>query len=94
MGMFSVVIEELEDGLNAVLKQVDVTEQAQKALQAGVNQLVGPVWEGEGARAFEQEVSTEVISILSELLGFSSQFVNGIRKVLDILRTLDSWLPF
>ncbi len=94
MGIFSVVIEELEDGLNAVLKQVDVTQQAKNALQAGVGQLVGPVWEGKGARAFEQEVSSEVIDALAEIIGFSSSFTNGIKKVLDILHTLNDWLPF
>ncbi len=94
MGIFSVVIEELEDGLNAVLKQVDVAQQAKNALQAGVSQLVGPVWEGAGARAFEQEVSSEVIDAIMDIIGFSSSFTDGIKKVLDILRTINEWLPF
>lgn len=94
MGIFSVVIEELEDGLNAVLKQADVTNQAKAALTAAVGQLVGPVWEGKGARAFEQEVSKEVIDELANILGFTNDFTAGIKKVLDVLHTLNSLLPF
>jgi uncharacterized protein YukE len=92
MGLFSVIIDELEDALNSVLKQVDVAEQAKNAVSSAVNALVGSSWQGEGAEAFSQEVSEFVIDKAQEILGFSSDFTKGVHQTLDFLRELDEAL--
>jgi uncharacterized protein YukE len=92
MGLFSVIIDELEDALNSVLKQVDVAEQAKNAVESAVNSLVGQSWQGEGAEAFSAEVSEFVIDKAMEILGFSSDFTKGVNQTLDFLRELDEAL--
>jgi len=92
MGLFTVIIDELEDALNSVLKQVDVAEQAKNAVESAVNSLVGSSWQGEGAEAFSAEVSEFVIDKAMEILGFSSDFTKGVHQTLDFLRELDEAL--
>lgn len=92
MGIFSVIIDELEDSLNAVLKQVDVTEQAKNVVDQSLNALVGPSWQGEGADAFRAECSEFIIDKLQEALGFTGEFTKGITGALDVLRELDEAL--
>ena len=92
MGLFTVIIDELEDALNSVLKQVDVAEQAKNAVESAVNSLVGASWQGEGAEAFGAEVSEFVIDKAMEILGFSSDFTKGVNQTLDFLRDLDEAL--
>jgi uncharacterized protein YukE len=92
MGLFTVIIDELEDALNSVLKQVDVAEQAKNAVESAVNSLVGASWQGEGAEAFSAEVSEFVIDKAMEILGFSSDFTKGVNQTLDFLRELDEAL--
>jgi|SRR5688572_2236225 uncharacterized protein YukE len=92
MGLFTVIIDELEDALNSVLKQVDVAEQAKNAVESAVNALVGQSWQGEGAEAFSAEVSEFVIDKAVEILGFSSDFTKGVNQTLDFLRELDEAL--
>jgi uncharacterized protein YukE len=92
MGLFTVIIDEMEDALNSVLKQVDVAEQAKNAVESAVNALVGSSWQGEGAEAFSAEVSEFVIDKAMEILGFSSDFTKGVTQTLDFLRELDEAL--
>jgi uncharacterized protein YukE len=92
MGLFSVVIDELEDALNDVLKQVDVAEQAKNVVEQALNALVGPSWQGEGADAFRQECSEFVIDKAQEILGFTGDFTKGIHQTIDFLRELDELL--
>jgi hypothetical protein len=92
MGLFTVIIDELEDALNSVLKQVDVAEQAKNVVESAVNSLVGASWQGEGAEAFSAEVSEFVIDKAVEILGFSSDFTKGVNQTLDFLRDLDEAL--
>jgi hypothetical protein len=92
MGIFSVVIDELEDALNSVMKQVDVADQAKNAVEQALNALVGPSWQGEGADAFRAECSEFVIDKAQEILGFTSDFTKGVTNTLDFLRELDELL--
>ncbi len=92
MGLFSVIIDELEDALNSVLKQVDVAEQAKNVVQQSLGALVGPSWQGEGADAFQAECSEFIVAKIEEALGFTSQFTSGVNKTLDTLRELDDML--
>ena len=92
MGLFSVVIDELEDALNGVLKQLDVAEQAKSVVESAVGALVGQSWQGEGADAFSSEVSEFVIQKAQEILGFTSEFTGGIKSTIDFLRDLDEML--
>jgi len=92
MGIFSVVIDELEDALTSVMKQVDVADQAKSAIEQALNALVGPSWQGEGADAFQAECTEFVIAKAQEILGFTSDFTKGVTNTLDFLRELDELL--
>lgn len=92
MGIFSVVIDELESALNTVLDAVDITDTAKQGIDAALGELIGPHWEGDGAQAFLGEISEYVVDKLMEVLGFTNEFTNGIRKVLEFLRELDEAL--
>jgi len=92
MGIFSVVIDELEDALTSVMKQVDVADQAKNAIEQALNALVGPSWQGEGADAFQAECTEFVIAKAQEILGFTSDFTKGVTNTLDFLRELDELL--
>jgi uncharacterized protein YukE len=92
MGIFSVVIDELEDALGSVLQQIDVTEQAKNVLESTLGELIGPNWQGDGADAFAAECSEFVIDKLMEILDFTSVFSGGIKNTLNTLRELDEAL--
>jgi uncharacterized protein YukE len=92
MGLFSVIIDELEDALNSVLKQVDVAEQAKSIVESQLDALVGPMWQGDGADAFKAECSEFVIDKAMEILGFTGEYTKGIKNTLDFLRELDEAL--
>lgn len=92
MGVFSVVIDELEDHLNTVMKQVDVAEQAKNLVEQQMNALVGPSWQGAGADAFKAECSEYVVNKAMEILGFTGEFTRGIRRTIQFLRQLDEAL--
>lgn len=92
MGLFSVIIDELEDHLNTVVKQVDVAEQAKNVVDSALNQLVGQSWQGQGAEAFRAECSEFVVQKAQEILGFSSEFTKGIQNTIQFLRDLDEAL--
>ena len=92
MGIFSVVIDELESALNAVLKQVDVAQQAKNGIQQAMGALVGQTWQGDGARAFEKECAEEVIAVAESILGFSDEYTKGITNTINFLRQLDEAL--
>lgn len=92
MGLFTVIIDELEDALNAVLKQVDVAEQAKNAVESAMDALVGQSWQGEGAEAFKAECSEYVVDKAAEILGFTSEYTKGINQTINFLRELDEAL--
>src|SRR5262249_17176722 len=89
MGLFTVVIDELEDSLNAVLKQVDVAQQAKNEVSQLMGGIVGQSWQGDGAKAFESECTEFVIQKAEQIFGFTNEFNGGIKKTLDFLKELD-----
>jgi L-ribulose-5-phosphate 3-epimerase UlaE len=83
-GLFKWVEDLVNNVINQVLQQVNIIQDAVTApLRALVNQVMGGVWKGEGANRFVQEMTSEVIPLLVNIMGFNTNFANAIKKSQD-----------
>jgi hypothetical protein len=70
--------------MNQVLQQVNMIQDAVTSpLRAFVNQVMGGMWRGEGANRFVAEMTSEVIPMLVNIMGFNTNFVNAIKRTVD-----------
>jgi hypothetical protein len=78
-------VEDLVNGIiNQVLQQVNIIQDAVTSpLRALVNQVTGGIWKGDGASRFVQEMTSEVIPMLVNIMGFNTNFANAIKKSQD-----------
>jgi hypothetical protein len=80
-GLFKFVEDLIGNAINQILKQVNVIQDAVTApLRALVNEVMGGMWKGEGANRFAQEMLSEVIPMLVNIMGFNTNFANAITK--------------
>ena len=49
-------------------------------LRALVNEVMGGMWKGDGANRFAQEMISEVIPMLVNIMGFNTNFASAITK--------------
>ena len=80
-GLFKFVEDLVSNAISQILKQVNVVQDAVTApLRALVNEVMGGMWKGEGANRFAQEMTSEVIPMLVNIMGFNTNFANAITK--------------
>lgn len=80
-GIFKFVEDLIGNAISQILKQVNVIQDAVTSpLRALVNEVMGGMWKGEGANRFVQEMMSEVIPMLVNIMGFNTNFANSITK--------------
>ena len=80
-GLFKFVEDLIGNAINQVLKQVNVIQDlVTSPLRALVNEVMGGMWKGEGANRFTQEMTSEVIPMLVNIMGFNTNFASAITR--------------
>ena len=80
-GLFKFVEDLVGNAISQILKQVNVVQDAVTSpLRGLVNEVMGGMWKGEGANRFVQEMTSEVIPMLMNIMGFNTSFANSITK--------------
>jgi uncharacterized protein YukE len=70
--------------MNQVTQQVNMIQDAVTSpLRASVNQVMGGMWKGEGANRFVAEMTSEVILMLVNIMGFNTNFVGALKRTVD-----------
>lgn len=77
--------EDLVGGIiSQILQQVNIIQDAVTSpLRGLVNQVTGGIWKGDGANRFTQEMTSEVIPMLVNIMGINTNFANAIKKSQD-----------
>jgi len=66
------------------LQQVNIIQDAVTApIRAIVQQVTGGIWKGDGATRFVNEMTSEVIPMLVNIMGFNTSYANAIKKAQD-----------
>jgi flagellar biosynthesis regulator FlbT len=83
-GLFKWVEDLVNNVISQVLQQVNIIQEAVTApLRVLINQVMAGMWKGEGANRFVQEMTSEVIPMLVNIMGFNTNFANAIKKSQD-----------
>jgi hypothetical protein len=80
-GLFKFVEDLVGNVINQIMKQINVIQDAVTApLRSLVNEVMGGIWKGDGANRFVQEMMSEVIPMLVNIMGFGTNYANAISK--------------
>jgi len=70
--------------LNTAKAQINIIQMLVTApLRMIVNQVTGGAWKGDGANRFVNEMSSEVIPQLVNIMNINTNFFNAIKKAVD-----------
>lgn len=83
-GLFKFVDDLVSNVFNQILQQVNVIQDAVTApLRGLVQQVSGGIWKGDGSVRFVNEMTSEVIPMLVNIMGINMGFANAIKKSQD-----------
>jgi hypothetical protein len=89
MSIFSFVADQIEEQINQFSRQGQQTERVVQQIRTGLNPISGGAWIGEGARAYQGEITGKVIPQIMELIAAIAGFGGGIGKAFSILTNAD-----
>src|SRR5712692_1124662 len=90
MGIFSTVINEVEDAVNTVTKQAGQISGIKDALNSALNPISGGAWTGKGAQAFEEEMQSLILPQFEGLAEQITGLAGGINSALEIVKDVDA----
>lgn len=83
-GLFKFVDDLVGGVINQILQQVNIVQDAVTApLRALVQQVMGGIWKGDGSVRFVNEMTSEVIPMLVNIMGFNTSYANAIKRSQD-----------
>jgi hypothetical protein len=83
-GIFKLMFDVVDGVVGQILSQVKIIEDAVTTpLRAVVGQVTGGIWKGDGADKFVQEMTSEVIPMLVNIMGVNNGYSAAIRRSLD-----------
>jgi len=83
-GLFKFVDDLVGNVANQILQQVRIIQDAVTSpLRALVQQVVGGIWKGDGSVRFVNEMTSEVIPMLLNIMNVNTSFAAGIKKSQD-----------
>lgn len=81
MSIFSFIEDAVSGIISSILSQFNgIMDLILTPLRAMVQQVVGGVWKGEGANRFVNEMTSQIIPMLANLLTGGQNFAGGIKK--------------
>lgn len=87
--IFTVIANNVENHIQQTSRQADTCDRVVGNIRGGMNPLQGGGWDGNGARAFFQEVLTKTIPLLMELIAAILGWGGNIGKGLNIMKGAD-----
>ncbi len=83
-GLFKFVDDLIGGVINQILQQVNIIEEAVTSpLKALVQQVTGGIWKGDGSVRFVNEMTSEVIPMLVNIMGFNTSYASAIKRSQD-----------
>ncbi len=83
-GLFKFVDDLVGNVVNQILQQVNIIQDAVTApLRGLVQQVVGGIWKGDGSVRFVNEMTSEVIPMLVNIMNVNTSFASAIKKSQD-----------
>ncbi len=83
-GIFRLMFDVVDGVINQIMSQVRIIEEAVTSpLRALVGQVTGGIWRGDGADKFVQEMTSEVIPMLVNIMNVNSSYSSAIRRSID-----------
>lgn len=83
-GIFKLMFDVVDGVINQIMSQVKIIEEAVTSpLRALVGQVTGGIWRGDGADKFVQEMTSEVIPMLVNIMNVNNSYSSAIRRSLD-----------
>jgi hypothetical protein len=84
-GLFKFVKNLISSAVSKITKQANIIEQSVTApLRSLVGEVTGGIWKGEGANRFVQEMTSEVIPMLVNIMminfGFAGAIIKGMNR--------------
>ncbi len=84
LGLFKFVDDLVGNVANQILQQVRVVQDAVTSpLRGLVQQVVGGIWKGDGSVRFVNEMTSEVIPMLVNIMNVNTSFASAIKKSQD-----------
>ncbi len=81
-GLFKFVDDLVGNVVNQILQQVNIIQDAVTApLRGLVQQVVGGIWKGDGSVRFVNEMTSEVIPMLVNIMNVNTSFASAIKKI-------------
>jgi len=83
-GIFKLMFHIVEGVINQILSQVKIIEDAvTNPLKAIISQVTGGIWKGDGADRFVQEMTSEVIPSLVNIMNVNQGYASAIRHSVE-----------
>ena len=83
-GIFKLMFDVVDGVINQIMSQVKIIEEAVTSpLRALVGQVTGGIWRGDGADKFVQEMTSEVIPMLVNIMNVNNSYSSAIRRSID-----------
>jgi len=83
-GIFKLMYDVVDGVINQIISQVKVIEDAVTSpLRAAVGQVMGGIWKGDGANKFAEEMTTEVIPMLVNIMNINNRYSSAIRRSVE-----------
>ncbi len=84
LGLFKFVDDLVGNVANQILQQVRIVQDAVTSpLRGLVQQVVGGIWKGDGSVRFVNEMTSEVIPMLVNIMNVNTSFADAIKKSQD-----------
>lgn len=83
-GIFKLMFQVVEGAISQIINQAKIIEDAvTNPLKAIVQQVTGGVWRGDGATRFAQEMGSEVIPSLLNIMNINQSYAGAIRHSVE-----------
>jgi uncharacterized protein YukE len=83
-GIFKLMFDVVDGVINQIMSQAKIVEEAVTSpLRGLVGQVTGGIWKGDGADKFVQEMTSEVIPMLVNIMNVNNTYSSAIRRSLD-----------
>lgn len=86
-GIFKLMFQVVEGAISQIINQAKIIEDAvTNPLKTIVSQVTGGIWKGDGADRFAQEMSSEVIPSLVNIMNVNQNYATAIRNSVERMK--------
>ncbi len=83
-GLFKLMFSVVDGIVNQIMSQVRIIEDAVTSpLKGLISQVTGGIWKGDGADRFVNEMTSDVIPMLANIMSINTGYSAAIRRAMD-----------